>query len=284
MREQGVGIVFNPKKEGVREVLKEVSTFLQKKGVRIKFLPGGEKFGFRRYVVSKGKFLRETSLVIAIGGDGTILASAHLVGERGIPIMGINIGSLGFLAFFSPKEALTTLADFLKGKAKVEERMALKVSFQGKEYFALNDATVNMGYSLRAIEVILYSGKRYVSRFIGDGVIISTPTGSTAYSLACGGSIIYPTLSCFIITPIAPHALSARPLIVPAEEELRVELAKDSETGFLVIDGQRRLKISPGFRAKFLKAKRGINVVVPTRKDYFSILRQKMRWGGRGDE
>ncbi len=275
-----IGIIFNKEKKEIKGVLRKICRFLAEEGIRIKFLKGAEKFGYGKYVVARGDFLKNTSLVIAIGGDGTILASAHLIGERGIPIMGINVGSLGFLAFFSPKEALTTLADFLKGEAKVEERMALQVSFQGKEYFALNDATVNMGYSLRAIEVILYSGKRYVSRFMGDGVIISTPTGSTAYSLACGGSIIYPTLSCFIITPIAPHALSARPLIVPADEEITIELAKGSEAGFLMVDGQIKLEIYPGERAIFQQARERVKIIIPQKKDYFTILRQKMRWGG----
>lgn len=280
MGSPAIGIIFNKKKKEIKGVLRKICRFLAKKEIRTKFLKGAEKFGYGKYVVSIGDFLKNTSLVIAIGGDGTILASAHLIRERGIPIMGVNVGSLGFLAFFSPKEVLTALAEFLKGKAKVEERMALKVSFQGKEYFALNDATVNMGYSLRAIDVILYSQKKYISHFLGDGVIISTPTGSTAYSLACGGSIIYPTLSCFIITPIAPHALSARPLIIPADEEITIELAKEGEAGFLLVDGQIKLEIYPGERAIFRQAKEKVKIIIPQKKDYFAILRQKMRWGG----
>ncbi len=274
-----IGIIANIKKEETKEVIKRIVPLLLKKKVGIKFLKEGKILGYGRYVVSKEEFLR-SSLIIAIGGDGTILSAAHLVEEREIPIMGINVGSLGFLAFFSMDEAEENILDFLSGKAVIEERIALRVSFKGKDYFALNDITLNMGKNLRAIEVILYSNGNYICHFIGDGVILATPTGSTAYSLACGGSIIYPTLSCLIITPIAPHALSARPLILPATKTVTCELEKDSEPGFLVIDGQRRLAIKPKERANFRVARKRVKILIPKDRDYFEILRQKMRWGG----
>ncbi len=275
-----IGIIANPKKAEAKEILKKIVPFLLRKRVRVKFLKSARYFGYEKQIVPPKEFLSSSSLIIAIGGDGTILSAAHLVEEREIPIMGINVGSLGFLAFFSKDEAMAALSDFLKGKATIEERIALRCQFKGKDYFALNDVTVNMGKSLRAIEVILYSQGEYISTFLGDGVILATPTGSTAYSLACGGSIIYPTLSNFIITPIAPHALSARPLIIPAERVITVELAKESESGNLVIDGQVREPILPKERAYFRKAKKPVKIICPREGYYFALLRQKMRWGG----
>ncbi len=275
-----IGIVFNKRKKEVGRILRTLIPFLSRQGVKVKLLPEGKEFGYGKYIVSFGSFLKGTSLVIAIGGDGTLLTSAHIVGESEVPIMGINVGGLGFLAFFSPNEMKGVIKDFLSGKAKIEERVAIKSNFKGKGYLALNDIAVNIGPSLRAIDVIVYCQKRLVSRFVGDGVILSTPTGSTAYSLSCGGSIIYPNLSAFIITPIAPHALAARPIVLPADSEMTFQLAPGSERGFLVIDGQKRLSFAPGEEVVCRSAEKKIKIIVPKKKDYFTILRHKMRWGG----
>jgi NAD+ kinase len=264
----------------VEEIVAKVFSFLKRRGIKVKFLKSASDFGYSQSIVKKRDFLKNTSLLIAIGGDGTILASSHLVEERSIPIMGINVGSLGFLTLFSPKSALPALNDFLEGKAKMEERMALRAFFRKRIFFALNDVCINFGPTLRAIDIFLYSRDKYISHFLGDGVIIATPTGSTAYSLACGGSIIHPSLSCLIITPISPHGLTARPLILSAEEEIIIELSEKSERGVLVIDGQKRLPIQPKERVKVSAAKGKVKLLSPEEFDYFSILRQKMRWGG----
>jgi NAD+ kinase len=223
-----------------------------------------------------------SDLVVALGGDGTLLRAARLVGRRGTPIIGVNLGELGFLTEFTYLQARSAVDGFLNGECREEQRMVLEVIHGPRRYFALNDVSINMGRSCRAIEVVLSVNNTYVTRFVSDGVVIATPTGSTAYSLAAGGPIVFPTLEAILITPLCPHALSARPLVAAPEEKIGIELGrKNTEPAPLVVDGQRRGFVQPGDRVVLQKTDFKVRLITPKKRSYYQILRNKMKWGGR---
>jgi len=223
---------------------------------------------------------RRTDLVVACGGDGTMLRAARLVGSRDVPIMGVNLGGLGFLTEFSVDEAQAGIEDFCRGSHTEERRMVLDCGYGRKRGFALNDIAVNMGPANRAIELVASSGGVLVTRFVGDGLVVATPTGSTAYSLAAGGPVVYPTMDAILLTPLSPHALASRPMILPADARVELELSRRSESAVLNLDGQERWTIRPGKPIRISRAGFTIRLVTPKDKTYFQILRDKLKWTG----
>ncbi len=222
----------------------------------------------------------KADLVVACGGDGTLLRAARLVGSRDIPIMGVNLGALGFRTEFSADEAQAGISDFCNGTHTEERRMVLACTYGRKSGFALNDIAVNMGPASRAIELVAGSGGVLVTRFVGDGVVVATPTGSTAYSLAAGGPVVYPTMEAILLTPLSPHALASRPMILPADARLEFELSRRSESAALNLDGQERWTIKPGRPLRISRADFTIRLVTPKGKTWFQILRDKLKWTG----
>ncbi|MEO0071434.1 MAG: NAD(+)/NADH kinase [candidate division WOR-3 bacterium] len=233
----------------------------------------------------------QADLVVALGGDGTLLRAARLVGKSEKPLMGVNLGGLGFLTEFSIQEARAGIENFARGEHSEEKRMVLSC-WQSREPktesrrpsahlgYALNDCALNMGNSNRVIEVVVWCGKNFVNKFVGDGVVVATPTGSTAYSLAAGGPVVYPTMSAIILTPLAPHALAARPVVLPGEETVSLELTDKSQSAVLNLDGQRRWRVTAGTRIDISRAEFCVRLVVPKGKSYFEILREKLQWSG----
>ena len=226
------------------------------------------------------KLAERADLVVACGGDGTMLRAARLVGSRDVPIMGVNLGGLGFLTEFSVEEAQAGIEDFCRGTHAEERRMVLVCSYGRKSGFALNDIAVNMGTANRAIELVASSGGVLVTRFNGDGVVVATPTGSTAYSLAAGGPVVFPTMHAILLTPLSPHALASRPMILPGDAKVELELSKRSESAVLNLDGQERWTILPGKTIRISRAGFTIRLVTPKDKTYFQILRDKLKWTG----
>jgi NAD+ kinase len=217
---------------------------------------------------------------VACGGDGTLLRAARLVGNRDVPIMGVNLGALGFLTEFSADEAEAGISDFCDGTHSEERRMVLACNYGRKSAFVLNDIAVNMGSANRAIELVASSGGVLLTRFVGDGVVVATPTGSTAYSLAAGGPVVYPTMPAILLTPLAPHALASRPMILPPDAKVELELNRRSELAVLNLDGQERWEMRPGRPLCVNRAGFTIRLVTPKGKTYFQILRDKLKWTG----
>jgi NAD+ kinase len=228
----------------------------------------------------QSKMVEKADLVVACGGDGTMLRAARLVGSRDVPIMGVNLGGLGFLTEFSVEEAQAGIEAFCRGDHVEERRMVLACSYGRKAGFALNDIAVNMGPANRAIELVASSGGVLVTRFIGDGVVVATPTGSTGYSLAAGGPVVYPTMDAILLTPLSPHALASRPMILPGDARVELELSRRSESAVLNIDGQERWIVRPGRPIRISRAGFTIRLVTPKGKTYFQILRDKLKWTG----
>ena len=276
-----LGLFVNRNKPAAREFVTGLVSWLRSRGHQPLLTPEtAREFGIRVEGAEASSIVRHVDLVVALGGDGTMLRAARLVGRRELPIMGVNLGGLGFLTEFSTREARAGIAAFARGRHCEERRMVLDCRYGRRQGYALNDCAFNMGRSGRVIKIVVSSGGTFINRFAGDGVVIATPTGSTAYSLAAGGPVIYPTMSAILLTPLAPHALAARPLILPAEAGLEVELAADSEPATLNIDGQRLWRIIPGRPVTVGAAGFCVRLVTPVNKTYYSILRDKLKWSG----
>lgn len=226
-------------------------------------------------------------LLVVLGGDGTLIHAALLLAGAPIPILGVNMGSLGFLTEIREHEMFEALEPVLEGRYRLDERMKLEASlwrgegppiFQGQ---VLNDVVISKGALARIADIDAHLGDTFVTTYKADGVIVSTPTGSTAYSLSAGGPILYPALEATVITPICPHTLTQRPLVVPPGIPIELRLTSDNGEVFLTLDGQRGMAMLPGDRVEIRQSAHRVLLVRSTALDYFSILRTKLRWGER---
>uniref|UniRef100_A0A7V4E404 NAD kinase n=1 Tax=candidate division WOR-3 bacterium TaxID=2052148 RepID=A0A7V4E404_UNCW3 len=273
------GLIVNLKKAGIKKIVEEIVDYLLKNNIKPSFLKAEATFlGYDNYSDLEDN-LSTIDFVIAIGGDGTILRTAHTLKGKEIPTIGINLGSLGFLTTFSEEEKIKAVEDFLNRKVNIEKRLLIKVIFKNKEYLVLNDVVINMGESSRMIEINLYVDGELVNKFNGDGIIIATPTGSTAYSLAAGGPIVHPSSEVFIITPIAPHLLSSRPLILPTHLKLKLLLGGKNPPAHLVLDGQKVFLLNLNEEVFIEKAENYFLLVNKKERTYFEILKKKLKWG-----
>lgn len=224
-------------------------------------------------------------VLLTLGGDGTLLRGARLVAHQGVPVLGINLGHLGFLTTAPPSELESALERWLAGDFELDRRMALDIRSQGPDglaggtYLALNDAVLHKGGSARVIRLRVTALREEVGSYSADGIILATPTGSTAYSLSAGGPIIHPNVDCIVATPISPHTLSFRPLVLPAEETLTVEVLSPSEELILTIDGQESERLIPGAQVVVRRADFRVTLVRFPERTFFSTLRRKLRWG-----
>lgn len=278
-----IGLIVNHQKPLAKKVVREIINFACKNGIEVMLEEeSAQKLNITRYATKIEDLIKKANLIIALGGDGTLLRTARLIQAKGIPIMGINLGGLGFMTTFSAEESKQALVDFLNKNYREEMRMVLEVTYQQKEkFFALNDCAINMADHCRIIEIMLNSNKQHICKLVADGVVVSTPTGSTAYSLAAGGPIVFPTMEAIIITPLSPHVLSARPLIIPSDEIITLQLTKTSENAIVTIDGQEQRPLNPNDKVTITKADFSIRLIAPHNKSYYEILRTKMKWTER---
>jgi len=233
----------------------------------------------------KGELPGQVDLVIVLGGDGTLLSMARAVGDLGVPILGVNLGGLGFLTATTLEEMLPALERLLAGGMEIEERMMLSARLrrggQGVgDYIALNDVVITKSAMSRIIDLSVSVGGRHAISYRADGLIISTPTGSTAYNLSAGGPILFPTMDAVVLTPIAPHTLSNRPIVVPGAQRIEVTLRAEQDV-MLTMDGQIGVPLRERDVVEVQKAAARIRLVRFPQKDFFSVLRTKLKWGER---
>ena len=231
---------------------------------------------------SREACLDGADMLVALGGDGTILAAARAVGRRGTPILGVNLGKLGFLAELAPEEIEKAVGDILANKYIVEERLvieAVSTAFPSRVIHAVNDIVLDKSRSSRVIDIETHIDGAFAVTYRGDGVIISTPTGSTAYALSNGGPIVTPGSDVIGITPISPHTLSGRPLIVPASSVIRIVAHAENEELLLAADGQEEAFLRPPAEVTVRKADYTVSLVKRTDRSYFDLLRAKLHWG-----
>jgi NAD+ kinase len=225
-------------------------------------------------------------LLIVLGGDGTFLSAARLIGGKSVPIIGVNLGSLGFLTEVTREEIYPVLDRVLKGDFEIEDRMMLdiKVLREGEKiagHKVLNDVVVNKGALARIIDLDVKINNQFVTSYRSDGLIISTPTGSTAYSLAAGGPIVYPSLHALILAPICPFNLTNRPIIIPDSVSIEIQLATDYEDVHITLDGQVGLGMKYKDVLEIKRSQEGIKLIKFSEKNHYEILRKKLKWGER---
>jgi NAD+ kinase len=227
-----------------------------------------------------------SDLLIVLGGDGTLLAAARLLGDRNVPILPVNLGGLGFLTSVTLDDLYPVLEQAVNGEARYSERVMLesRVMRKGKVFHcsrALNDAVLNKAALARIIDLELRVNGEFVNTFKADGLIVATPTGSTAYSLSAGGPIMYPIVSAFVITPICPHTLSNRPLVIPDSAKIEIAFAAGETPIYLTVDGQVGVELHTNDVVVLIAAAEKLRLVRPREKTYFSVLRDKLKWGER---
>ena len=226
----------------------------------------------------------DADIAVVLGGDGTFLRAVRMLGGREIPVLGVNLGSLGFLTEIATEELIDTLEDVLADRMKIERRMRLSASIErGGEALAghtvLNDAVVNKGAMARISDVYVTVGGRYLTTYKADGVIVSTPTGSTAYNMSAGGSIVAPGVSALLITPVCPHAMTQRPIILPPDDEVTMKVLRKNGDIYLTLDGQVTQELQEGDVVRVKRAEHDVLMVCSRSRDYFSVIRSKLLWG-----
>jgi NAD+ kinase len=229
-------------------------------------------------------FEKSADVVISFGGDGTMLGAAREMIDSNVPIMGFNVGRLGFLAEFSVKDIDKNIDDLLKGNYRVVDRAVLETVLDGETIYALNDFVIEKKDISRMITIDAYSNKHLIGHIRADGIIITTPTGSTAYSLSCGGPILAPSTEVLCITPISPHSLTLRPLVIPDKNEMTMKVFSPSGEAILVADGQVKRILNNAETVIIKKSEARIKLIKPLESSYYDLLREKLLWGANYED
>lgn len=272
-------------------VLAELAGWLEARGVQTVFesdtarlagLPSG------RPTASRESLPSECDLIVVLGGDGTLIGVADQIARAGtdVPILGVNFGSLGFLTEITLPELYDALEATLDGCAEIEARAMLcahttRADQPFADHIVLNDIVITKGAMSRIIEISVSVGQETVTRVRADGLIIASPTGSTAYNLAAGGPILHPTVDAMVLTPIAPHTLTNRPVVIPSASEVHLApIMEEDDEVFVTFDGQSGFPMRPGDRVSIRRATRAMRIVKSLQRTYFELLREKLKWGG----
>ena len=275
-----VGIVIKPHAPDIKKILGDLIFYFGKKGIEC-FLEKyaadilGKQGGFKREELPQ-----EIDLVVVLGGDGTLLSIAHNAAQLDIPVLGVNLGSLGFLTEVPLNELSLTIDSLLSGNKKIiSPRQMLEVQSEDNTYFCLNDFVINKGALARMIQCAIHVDGKEIVRVRSDGLIVSTPTGSTAYALSAGGPIIHPYIPAMVLVPICPHALSFRPMVISSQSEVQIQLLTENEEVYFTLDGQRGGLME---KDKFIKIRVSdlkLSLISSPQRNYFDLLNEKLGWG-----
>ena len=280
-----VAIASKPHKEELRRILPELIEWLRLEGFEPVLDYEGGAMTTAAEAVSRAELPKlAPELVIVLGGDGTMLAVARIFATVGTPILGVNLGTLGFLTEVRLGDLYTTLGSWRQGKHSIDERWMLHAALwrdgaEHSSYESLNEAVISKGDIARMGEFSVELEGRSVARFRGDGVIVSTPTGSTAYTLAANGPILTPDVDALIVTPICPHLLTLRPLVVPGEASVTVRVEGIPSSFLLTVDGQQAVSLQLGDEIRCNRSKNTVNLVRLREGGFFEALRSKLSWG-----
>jgi NAD+ kinase len=282
-----IGIISKPKKTEIREIVpplmrwlheRDIEVFVDKETGSIVESPGRS--------LSRNEMPGQVDLLVVLGGDGTLLATARALNRKPVPILAVNLGGLGFLTVITREELYTTLETVLAGQAQIERRVQIEGELVRTDevissFLALNDVVLNKGAIARILDFDVLVDGKFISSYKSDGLIVSTPTGSTAYSLAAGGPIVAPTVAAFLVTPICAHTLTNRPLVLPDTAQIEIAVKSQREAAYLTVDGQVGLATHSDDTVRLRKASSCVEIIQPPAKNYFEILRQKLKWGER---
>jgi NAD+ kinase len=277
-----LGIVINRDKARAAESVMELCNALDRRGIEVCINRDAAtliKGSCPARPVEMDVLGRDCDFILSFGGDGTLLAAARAVGSYGKPILGVNIGKLGFLTAVETGDLLHAVERLIAGDCRTESRLVLHAQLEGHApIFALNDLVVIRSDAARMIRIRVDIDGTFLNRYTADGLIVATPTGSTAYSLSANGPILTPSLDALVINPICPHTLTMRPIVVGGTQEIRLHL-EDDYTAFLTSDGQEEQRLTGGEIITIRKAAHTIQLVRFPEKDFFDILRGKLHWG-----
>jgi NAD+ kinase len=279
-------IISRPGRAEVAKILPGLLAWLAERGYKIIVDQETGEYAPQQQVVPREELgSRNLDLVIVLGGDGTLLSAARATAAVDVPLLGVNLGSLGFLTEVPPSSLYTILEGIAQGRASVEQRSLMRCELlRGEEvrgsYLVFNDAVVNKTTLARLNTYELHIDKAFVASYRADGMIVATPTGSTAYSLSAGGPVLMPTVNAFVITPVAPHSLTHRPLVVPDSVEIEILLRSEEEVAYLSLDGQPGLDLSDGDRVRCRRSEHHVTLF-RAETDFFQALRTKLKWGER---
>lgn len=276
------GVTGNIEKQNLHSVIKEIGNFLLKNKIEFfidskLFKKSGENY-FKKFSSPINSILKKKEIILlSLGGDGTFLNTARLVGNRNIPILGVNLGNLGFLAEVRADEIIGFLKEILKNKFRITDRNVLEAKVNGKKFYGLNDIVIDKANSIRMINIDAYYNNEKIYKLVADGIIISTPTGSTGYSLSTGGPVISPLSSVFSVTPICPHSLNIRPIILPDSGHITVKTS-GSSAARVTADGQTYVTAKSSLEVKLRKADYTVKMVKRFNRTYFDTLKKKLLW------
>jgi NAD+ kinase len=281
-----IGVVSKPGVPAAHVVVPELMQWVREKGLAVRYDEATAAYCKCSGAVSREEVPDGTQLVIVLGGDGTLLSAARAVAGREIPIFPVNLGGLGFLTAITVDELYFQLERALHGEQRIVPRRMLSCNVMSDgevvaSFEALNDVVIAKGDIARMIDVETHVDTHYVCTYKADGLILCTPTGSTAYSLSAGGPIVFPSVACICLTPICPHTLTNRPVIVPDTSVVRLINHADHDTAYLTIDGQVGRPLRHGERVVCQRSERSVYLVRPPRMLFFDVLRQKLKWGER---
>ncbi len=282
-----IGIISKPKKKEVREIVQPLLKWLRERDVEV-FMDRetGSILETTEHCLSRNEMPGQVDLLVVLGGDGTLLATARALNRKPVPILAVNMGGLGFLTVITREGIYATLETVLSGNFRTERRVQIEGELIRADeaiasFLALNDVVLNKGAIARILDFDLRIDGEFVSTYKSDGLIVSTPTGSTAYSLAAGGPIITPSVAAFIITPICAHTLTNRPLVLPDTVKIEVVVKSQREAAYLTVDGQVGIAAYSEDVVRLRKACSFVELVQPPHLSYFQVLQQKLKWGER---
>jgi len=281
---KNIAIIAKPHGDKVKPLIHEMVRFIEARGLNLlKDMRTAAVIGDKKF--NSDEEIRELSdLIVVLGGDGTLISAVRILEFKETPILGVNLGRLGFLTETRVEEAIDTLKSTLDGDYKLEKRMKLhshllQIDEKMFEIDVLNDIVINKSDVARIFEMTVYINGMLVNEYRADGLIIATPTGSTAYSLAAGGPIVHPNLESMIITPICPQGLSNRPIVVSDDSEIMIKVNSGAEKVSITYDGQVYMQLDPDKTITVKKASTVTNLIVPKNKNYYSLIREKLGWG-----
>jgi len=285
-----IGIVLKPHQHDALKTLCDLTLWLSERAIEVVGSPDIERervehqTGCAVKEVPTEKLAAAVDLILVLGGDGTMIATARMIEDLEVPVLGINYGGLGYLTEFRIEELYSALGSILDGNYRLDKRVMLRTLHQrGDEVVnrnrVLNDVVINKSALARIIEIDVYLNDQFVNSFRADGLIVSTPTGSTAYNLSAGGPVIFPSMNAIVITPICPFTLSNRPIVVPDDAVIELRLKTDQEDVALTLYGQVGFPLKIGDRVVIQKSRTTFNLIQPSNRNYFDVLRDKLRWG-----
>jgi len=275
-----VGFVIKPHAPGVETVLRGLVDYLGERGVSSVLEDAAARKLGRARGVAREALPEKVDLVVVLGGDGTLLSVAHKAARAGVPVMGVNLGRLGFLTEIPVSEARLALDSMLTGEAEsvISPRRLIEARCRRKVHLCLNDVVINKGALSRMVQIAIRIDGKEIAVLKADGVIVSTPTGSTAYSLAAGGPIVHPRVPAVVLSPICPHTLTFRPMVISAGSTIGLKLITDGEEVYLTLDGQRGAHLKKNDEAEVRTSPLELKLVTSPKRNYFDLVKEKLGW------